>query len=110
MNMSIYEDLKTLEKRISEEGYEIDRFEIRERIGNYQRSKIDGRPAQRAVGRDPIKALEEWNTVDGEDYIIEVFLSGRNHLDRILYDPERETAEYIGFSGNDIPVEELLEE
>lgn len=108
--MSIYEDLKILEKRISEEGYEIDRFEIRERIGNYQENKIDGRSSQRAVGRDPINALEEWNTLDGEDYIIEVFLSGRNQLDRIIYDPERETAEYIGFSGNKPSLEELLEE
>jgi hypothetical protein len=107
--MSVYEDLKILEKRISEEGYEINRFEIRERKSNYRRNN-EGRPAQRAVGRDPLKVFEEWSNLDGEDYFIEVFLSGRHMLDRIIYDSVEETTEYIEFSGKKPSIEELLEE
>lgn len=109
--MSIYEDLKNLEQKITESGYEIDRFEIRERVESYKPSQLDGRPAQRAVGENILQTLEDWNSIDEENYVIEIFLSGRNNnLDRIIYDSEREEAEYIGFSKKESSIKELLEE
>lgn len=106
--MGVYEDLKYLEEKLVSEGYSIDRFEVRERRN--KSSGLKGGTAQRAVGRNPFRVLEDWGSIDGEDYVIEVFLSNPNNLDRVVYDPVSQEADYIGFSDIRSSVEELLEE
>jgi hypothetical protein len=111
--MGVYEDLREVENLLEQEGYNIDRFEI------WSKSEgsggLENPPAPRAVGGNPVKALEEWQTVsskdDGvevEEYFIEVFFS--NSLDRAIYDSEVGKLEYIKFGSADNPVKELLEE
>lgn len=102
----MYEDLRNIENLLERKGYDIARFEIlkdADRTGG-----LDDPPAQRAVGENPFKALEDWDSEDSENYIIEVFFS--NSLDRAIYNPEVGKIEYIKFSASDNLGKEFLEE
>lgn len=109
----MYEDLREVENLLEREGYNIDRFEIGKKSD--RAADLKDSTAQRAVGGNPVKALEEWQTVNTEDYsiedeeyFIEVFFS--NSLDRAIYDSEVGKLEYIKFGEADNSVKELLEE
>jgi hypothetical protein len=118
--MGVYEDLREVENLLEREGYNIDRFEIGKKADTA--ADLKDSTAPRSVGGNPVKALEEWQTVNSEDdgaededygieeeeYFIEVFFS--NSLDRAIYDSEVGKLEYIKFGSADKPVKELLEE
>lgn len=96
--MDILEDLKMLERELSLEGLEIDHYEIREKKDDYALGKgVHDRPAYRAVGVEPLEALEDWDA-ETDEYVIEVFLAGKRSMDRVVYDPEIGEPEYIDFS------------
>lgn len=104
----LLEDLREIERTLKFEGYEIDHYEIRENREEYSLEKgIDERPVQRAAGIDPLDVLKDWQDVDAEDYVIEVFLGGGNSMDRVIYEPG-EGLDYVNLSGAaENPVENL---
>ncbi|MFT4892508.1 MAG: hypothetical protein ACI8Z7_000283 [Candidatus Nanohaloarchaea archaeon] len=111
--MGVYEDLREVENLLEREGYDIDWFEIGKKADTA--ADLKDSTAPRAVGRNPVKALEKWQKVSSEDdgvedeeYFIEVFFS--NSLDIAIYDSEVGKLEYIKFSSADNSVKELLEE
>lgn len=104
-------NLRKLKKELEASKYEIDHYEIREHRADYNLENVIGKETdRRASGTSPLKVLAEWESIDSEDYVIEVFLGGKNPLDRVIYDPEIGESEYIGFdSKNDEPIDKLLE-
>lgn len=101
-------ELKELENMLENEGYEIDHYEVRERSepGN---EGLNGRSLQRAEGLTPTQAASDWESINAEEYIIEVFMGGET-LDRIIYESGKEP-ETISFSGRkyELDMESMLE-
>jgi hypothetical protein len=88
----LLEELKDIKYKLDFADYTVEWYEIREKV---ETGSMDGYPAARAVGSSPLEALAEWDNIDSDEYVIEVFLE--NSLDRIVYE-KGEEPEYVSFS------------
>lgn len=108
--MGLYEDLNYIERRLEKEGYSISHFEVREPTNFEQESstrELGRRLSQRATGETSLEAVEDWQSIEAEEYVIEVFLSGT--MDRVIYEGEEEF-KYLKLSGKTDTPEDILEE
>ena len=102
-------DLRWVEKELEDIGYDIDHYEIREPVENPAEDLGYGGTRERAEGVTAEQAISEWTEIGSEDYVIEVFLGGKNFMDRVIYEPGEEL-EYISFSHTrELDLDELLE-
>lgn len=106
----LLEDLRRIGQELEDEGYEIDHYEVRKPVEDPLKDMSRGKLSQRAQGLTPEQTITDWEEIDSEDYVIEVFLKGRNFMDRVVYEPGEEL-EYISFSySKETEIDELLEE